>query len=70
MAVRGVATDDGTLRSVRVNGREARALAQNLLEWEAILEGVHHSPFTLTALAEDAAGNVERLPHRVTVTLP
>jgi hypothetical protein len=70
MVIRGVTADNGTVRSVRVNGQYARALAPNMLEWEAGLEGLSSSPFTVTALAEDASGNLEQVPHRVTVALP
>ena len=38
VVVRGVTADDGTVQSVRVNGREARRLAPNFLEWEAVVE--------------------------------
>jgi hypothetical protein len=70
LMVRGVAADNGTIKSVRVNGQEASPKAANFLEWEAVIEGIHAPSTTLTALAEDAAGNVERLPHRAEVSLP
>ena len=38
MAVRGVSVDDNTIRSVLVNGRPARSVAGNFLEWEAEVE--------------------------------
>jgi hypothetical protein len=59
-AVRGTTADDGTVKRVLVNGREARALAPNFLEWEAELA---EGETAVKAHAEDAAGNVERLPH-------
>ena len=34
LIVQGVTVDDGTVRSVRVNGHEARPLAPNFLEWQ------------------------------------
>ncbi len=70
VVVRGVTADDGTVRSVRVNGREARPLAPNFLRWEAVVEELSGSPLSLTAVAQDAAGNVERIPHRATILPP
>jgi hypothetical protein len=70
LVVRGVAADNGTIRSVRVNGQEARPLAPNFLEWETLVDAPHTRSITLTALAEDAAGNIERLPHSTEVSLP
>src|SRR5205085_7545303 len=61
--VRGTTSDNGSVRRVRVNGVEAHPLATNYAEWEAVLEGVPAGAVKLTAHAEDAAGNVERLPH-------
>jgi hypothetical protein len=68
--VRGVTADDGTVQSVRVNDREARPLAPNFLEWEVVVEGSAGSPRAVTAIARDAAGNVERAPHRDMSSLP
>ena len=71
VAVRGVSVDDNTIRSVLVNGRPARSVAGNFLEWEAEVEVKGASgPMTVAALAEDAAGNTEQVPHRVAVALP
>ena len=57
--VRGTTSDNGDVKSVTVNGKPARALAANFLEWEAEVE-----PGPISAHAEDAAGNVEKTPHR------
>jgi hypothetical protein len=57
--VRGTTLDNGVVRAVTVNGRPARATAPNFLEWEVDLDP---APM-LTAVAEDAAGNVEKTPH-------
>jgi hypothetical protein len=62
--------DNGVVRSVRVNGQKARALAPNFLEWEAVLEDLRANAFTLTALADDEAGNIEQIPHKATISLP
>lgn len=56
--VRGSTADDGVIKQVLVNGKPARALAPNFLEWEAEVE-----PGPVSAHAEDAAGNVEKTPH-------
>jgi hypothetical protein len=57
----GTTSDNGTVKRVMVNGREARALSDNFAEWEIALEGA--AALRLEAHAEDAAGNVERRAH-------
>jgi hypothetical protein len=58
LVVRGSAADNGVVKRVLVNGKEAKATAANFSEWEITLD-----PATeLKALAEDAAGNVEKTP--------
>jgi hypothetical protein len=63
LTVRGTTSDNGAVRRVLVNGKAATALAPNYAEWEVVLDAAE----TLTAHAEDAAGNVETLPHVVAV---
>jgi hypothetical protein len=58
LLVRGVCIDNGEVRRVVVNGKEARALAPNFAEWE-ITMALAAEP--IVAHAEDAAGNVEKL---------
>jgi hypothetical protein len=70
LAVRGTTSDNGTVKKVLVNGREARALAPNFAEWEVVLEGVPPGALKLTAGAEDAAGNVEKRPHELLLRVP
>ena len=48
------------VKRVLVNGVEATAKAANFAEWQVELPGL---PTKLTAHAEDAAGNMEVLPH-------
>ncbi len=67
LIVRGTTADNGTVRRVVVNGREARATEPNYAQWEVVLEGAQPGPLQLVARAEDAAGNVEKRPHTVTV---
>jgi hypothetical protein len=58
LVVHGGTTDNGVVQRVLVNGKEAKATAANFSEWEITLD-----PATeLKALAEDAAGNVEKTP--------
>jgi hypothetical protein len=59
MMVRGATADNGTVKRVVVNGREARAMAANFAEWEIELPVAK----TVTAHAEDSAGNVETRAH-------
>lgn len=57
--VKGVAIDDYEIKSVMVNGREARSLRPNFAEWEVELDVAP----VFEARAEDAAGNIEQRPH-------
>jgi hypothetical protein len=61
--VRGTTSDNGTVKRVVVNGREARALAPNFAEWEITLDRAGSGEEQLTAHAEDVAGNREKTPH-------
>jgi hypothetical protein len=61
--VRGTTSDNGTVKRVRVNDREAHPLRANFAEWEVVLDDVPPGDCKLEARAEDAAGNVEQRPH-------
>jgi hypothetical protein len=64
--VRGTSVDDGQVRRVVVNGRQARSLAADFLEWEASLDPQPAAAAeTITAFAADASGHVEPRPHVV-----
>jgi hypothetical protein len=63
LVARGVTADNGVVKRVLVNGKEAKALRPNFAEWEAALDPAAE----VTAYGVDAAGNVERLPHRRSV---
>ena len=65
--VRGVSTDNGTIKEVVVNGMPARSLHGNFSEWEAVLPMPQAPTLQVTAHAQDEAGNVEKQPHRLTV---
>ena len=62
IVVRGVTSDNGTVTKVLVNGREARATRPNFAEWEITFDA---AAAEIRAFAEDAAGNLEKRPHRV-----
>jgi hypothetical protein len=62
LQVRGATADNGTVKRVVVNGKEAKAVAPNFAEWEITLDA---DAAKLQAHAEDAAGNVEKRPHVV-----
>lgn len=66
LVVRGTTSDNGTVKRVLVNGKEAQALTPNFAEWEAVLEEMPPAG-KVSAHAEDAAGNVEQRPHRLLV---
>ena len=70
ITVQGVAADDGTIRSVKVNDQAARAVAHNYSQWEVVLDGDHARSTVLTAAAEDEAGNREQIPHRLSIPAP
>lgn len=55
ITVRGAASDCGEIKSLQVNGHEAKPLRANFAEWEVT---VNAQPNGLTIRAEDAAGNV------------
>jgi hypothetical protein len=63
LVVRGSTTDNGTVKRVAVNGTEAKSLAANFGEWEVTLDAAAE----VKAVAEDAAGNVEKTPAVVAV---
>jgi hypothetical protein len=67
LLVRGTTSDNGTVTKVTVNGQAAKGVAANFAEWEAVLNGVTAGAVTVSAHAEDAAGNVEKRPHVVVV---
>jgi G8 domain len=62
LVVRGTTSDNGVVQRVLVNGKPARALATNFVEWETRLDG---APERISAYAEDDAGNKEKRPHVV-----
>jgi hypothetical protein len=62
LLIRGTTSDNGTVKRVLVNGKEAKATAPNWAEWEIELAG---GKGTISAHAEDAVGNVEKRPHDV-----
>jgi hypothetical protein len=65
LLVEGVTADDGEVRSVCVNGRAARAVAPNYSQWQVLLDGADATSPSLVACAQDAAGNLERTPHKI-----
>jgi hypothetical protein len=67
LIVRGTTTDNVQTKRVLVNGVEARDIDYNFHQWEVELTGVKTGPLTLEAYAEDAAGNRERYPHKMTI---
>jgi hypothetical protein len=65
--IRGVTADNGTVAKVLVNGVAAKATRPNFAEWEVDLPVLKTGLPTIRAHAEDAAGNVEKNAHVVTV---
>ena len=69
LTVRGAAADGGSIRAVRVNGQAAKSVGPNYSQWEVVLERVSPGELELTAVSEDDAGNVEKLPHRAKISV-
>ena len=59
LIVRGTTADNGIVKRVVVNGKEAKATSPNFAEWEIELTNVRQESVNLDAHAEDAAGNIE-----------
>jgi hypothetical protein len=67
LLVRGFTSDNGTVKRVLVNGKEAKLTRDNFAEWEVTLETPASGEVKISAHGEDAAGNVEKLVHTVVV---
>jgi uncharacterized protein (TIGR03067 family) len=68
LRVRGTTAENGIVKTVLVNGRPAKATAENFAEWEIGLEGEADGPITLSAHGVDDFDNVEPRPHRLLVS--
>jgi hypothetical protein len=62
ITVEGTCSDNGEIRRVVVNGREAERLSPNFATWRIILAA--DGMAEVVAHAEDTAGNKEQLAHR------
>jgi hypothetical protein len=69
LVVRGAAADNGTIRDVVVNGHKARPLAPSYSQWEVEFDAPASGRLALVASATDEAGNQERTPHCVSITV-
>ncbi len=72
--VLGTCSDNGPIQRVILNGHEADAKSPNFAEWEITLDAPSGSTaatsLSIVAHAEDAAGNLEKQPHRMAVRVP
>jgi hypothetical protein len=66
LTIRGNTSDNGSVKRVLVNGKEATATAPNFSEWEIVLD-VGKGLIKIEAGAEDVAGNIEKTPMVLTV---
>lgn len=64
--VRGTTIDNGKVEQVLINGKPARPTRANFAQWEVLLRELP-SHGTISAVAEDTAGNREPRPHVVTI---
>jgi hypothetical protein len=67
LVIQGTASDNGAIKRVTVNGVEASVRPGG--EWKATLPQPKAGALKVTALAEDAAGNVERTPHEIMIVV-
>jgi hypothetical protein len=67
LAVHGTTSDNGVVTEVLVNGQKAAASAPNLAQWTITLDATHLQNGRIEAYAIDAAHNVEKRPHVVSV---
>jgi hypothetical protein len=67
LVILGTTTDDTATKRVTVNGVAAEDIGYNFHQWRVTLKNVKPSKLAIEALAEDAAGNVERTPHKIVV---
>lgn len=65
LLVSGTCSDNGTVKQVLVNGSQAKGTSPNFATWEVELDAADLK--TVSAHAEDEAGNVEKLAHEVTM---
>ena len=67
LQIRGIATDNGEVAKVLVNGADAKITAQQagIAEWEITLPATAGE---IIAKSRDTAGNEERWPHRIAGT--
>jgi hypothetical protein len=61
--VRGTSASNTMIKAVLVNGQPAKSVRANYAEWEITLPASEST--RLEAFAEDNAGNVETLCHRL-----
>jgi hypothetical protein len=66
LLVRGTTSDNGVVKKVLVNGRQAKSVTGTFAEWEVVLH-IAGANMKVEAFAEDAAGNVEKRSHVLTV---
>ena len=62
ISVRGMTADNGDVKKVLVNGKEAKATRTNFAEWEVVVDAIKPGA-KLSAHSEDTAGNIEKTPH-------
>ena len=63
LLVRGIVSDNSEIRHVKVNGQNAN-LDSKTRDWQIVLPAAGNT-VELSAVAEDSADNVEKLPHLV-----
>ena len=70
LLVSGTTVDNNEVTQVLVNDRPAEPIRDNFAQWQIILEDRPGETIPIIAHAEDATGNIERMPHRFTWESP
>ena len=65
LQVAGTTADNGAVKRVVVNGKEAKAVTPNFAQWDIVLSMPPDGVRILEAFAEDSAGNIEKRAHAV-----
>jgi hypothetical protein len=66
----GCSYDASEIKQVLVNGRKAYSTRGDFAEWEVVFGVPADKPFSVSARAEDLVGNLEPLPHVISLSAP
>lgn len=67
ITVYGTCIDGSQIASLKVNGVPVTPMADNYLKWQVTLTNISSGDFVIQTEARDEFGNVELIPHKITV---